>query len=121
MFAGPGVAGATGRHDLLDRGLGALTGRDRHLDRVTGFQKPLAIVVVGAMLCTLFLTRYMMPILYSYFPAPLGVGGGAESGHLVEGTNYSRMFMHDFPEEEGAIPNSRALDNGAHGDGRHGH
>ena len=33
-------------------------------------QKPLAIVVVGAMLCTLFLTRYMMPILYSYFPAP---------------------------------------------------
>src|SRR5262249_41730475 len=38
-------------------------------------QKPLAIVVVGAMLCTLFLTRYMMPILYSYFPAPLGQGG----------------------------------------------
>ncbi len=35
-------------------------------------QKPLAIVVVGAMLCTLFLTRYMMPILYSYFPAPRG-------------------------------------------------
>ena len=33
-------------------------------------QKPLAIVVVGAMLVTLFLTRYMMPVLYSYFPAP---------------------------------------------------
>ncbi len=34
-------------------------------------QKPLAIVVVGGMLCTLFLTRYLMPVLYSYFPAPL--------------------------------------------------
>ncbi len=35
-------------------------------------QKPLAIVVVGAMLCTLFLTRYLMPVLYSFFPAPAG-------------------------------------------------
>ncbi|WP_422922995.1 efflux RND transporter permease subunit [Singulisphaera sp. PoT] len=33
-------------------------------------QKPLAIVVVGGMLCTLFLTRYLMPVLYSFFPAP---------------------------------------------------
>ena len=33
-------------------------------------QKPLAIVVVGAMLVTLFLTRYLMPVLYSFFPAP---------------------------------------------------
>jgi cobalt-zinc-cadmium resistance protein CzcA len=33
-------------------------------------QKPLAIVVVGAMLCTLFLTRYMMPVLYTFFPSP---------------------------------------------------
>jgi heavy metal efflux system protein len=62
-------------------------------------QKPLAIVVVGAMLCTLFLTRYMMPILYSYFPATRGTGGG-EDEHLVEGTNYSRFFMHHFPPEE---------------------
>ncbi|AGA31281.1 efflux RND transporter permease subunit [Singulisphaera acidiphila] len=35
-------------------------------------QKPLAIVVVGGMLCTLFLTRYLMPVLYSFFPAPRG-------------------------------------------------
>ncbi len=28
-------------------------------------QKPLAVVVVGAMFCTLFLTRYIMPVLYS--------------------------------------------------------
>jgi cobalt-zinc-cadmium resistance protein CzcA len=62
-------------------------------------QKPLAIVVVGAMLCTLFLTRYMMPILYSYFPAPRGAGG-EEGEHLVEGTNYSEHFLHHFPSGE---------------------
>jgi heavy metal efflux system protein len=83
-------------------------------------QKPLAIVVVGAMLCTLFLTRYMMPILYSYFPAPLGHGGGSED-HIVEGTNYSRFFMHHFSDEEGAIPNSRRHDHDAHGDGQQSH
>lgn len=63
-------------------------------------QKPLAIVVVGAMLCTLFLTRYMMPILYSYFPAPRGHHVGAASEHLVEGTNYSANFLEGFPDEE---------------------
>ena len=63
-------------------------------------QKPLAIVVVGAMLCTLFLTRYMMPVLYSYFPAPRGRSAGAASEHLVEGTNYSANFLKDFPREE---------------------
>jgi cobalt-zinc-cadmium resistance protein CzcA len=30
-------------------------------------QQPLAIVVVGGMISTLFLTRYMMPVLYSYY------------------------------------------------------
>jgi cobalt-zinc-cadmium resistance protein CzcA len=30
-------------------------------------QKPLAIVVVGGMLTTLFLTRYLMPVLYSFY------------------------------------------------------
>lgn len=30
-------------------------------------QRPLAIVVVGGMLTTLFLTRYLMPLLYSYY------------------------------------------------------
>ena len=62
-------------------------------------QKPLAIVVVGAMFCTLFLTRYMTPVLYSYFPAPRGHGAGGDD-HLVEGTNYSELFMHHFPPEE---------------------
>jgi len=30
-------------------------------------QRPLAIVVVGGMIATLFLTRYLMPILYSFY------------------------------------------------------
>jgi cobalt-zinc-cadmium resistance protein CzcA len=30
-------------------------------------QRPLAIVVVGGMLTTLFLTRYLMPVLYTYY------------------------------------------------------
>jgi cobalt-zinc-cadmium resistance protein CzcA len=30
-------------------------------------QKPLAIVVVGSMITTLFLTRYLMPLLYSFY------------------------------------------------------
>ena len=36
-------------------------------------QKPLAIVVVGGMLVTLFLTRYLMPVLYTFFPAPRNI------------------------------------------------
>jgi cobalt-zinc-cadmium resistance protein CzcA len=60
-------------------------------------QRPLAIVVVGAMLCTLFLTRYMMPILYSYFPLPLGYHGDHEVGEVVEGTNYSSRFLSCCP------------------------
>jgi heavy metal efflux system protein len=73
-------------------------------------QKPLGIVVVGAMLCTLFLTRYIMPVLSSYFPAPLGHGTAESFGTCVEGTNYSARYMHLFPEEEGARPNSRVPD-----------
>jgi cobalt-zinc-cadmium resistance protein CzcA len=30
-------------------------------------QRPLAIVVVGGMITTLLLTRYLMPVLYSYY------------------------------------------------------
>ena len=30
-------------------------------------QRPLAIVVVGGMVTTLFLTRYLMPVLYSLY------------------------------------------------------
>jgi cobalt-zinc-cadmium resistance protein CzcA len=40
-------------------------------------QKPLAIVVVGSMVTTLFLTRYLMPVLYSFYgdrEPPAGAG-----------------------------------------------
>jgi cobalt-zinc-cadmium resistance protein CzcA len=41
-------------------------------------QRPLAIVVVGGMVTTLFLTRYLMPVLYSFYghrEPPAGAGG----------------------------------------------
>jgi len=53
-------------------------------------QRPLAIVVVGGMLVTLFLTRYLMPVLYSFFPGPRGHDG---HGELVEGSHYADQFL----------------------------
>ncbi|HEV3166938.1 MAG TPA: efflux RND transporter permease subunit, partial [Isosphaeraceae bacterium] len=61
-------------------------------------QKPLAIVVVGAMLCTLFLTRYMMPVLYSFFPAK--AGSGERASELIQGSHYSDRFLRDDQDEE---------------------
>src|SRR5271157_1448120 len=55
-------------------------------------QKPLGIVVVGAMLCTLFLTRYLMPVLYSFFPAP--EGHGECKSELILGSHYTDRFLH---------------------------
>jgi cobalt-zinc-cadmium resistance protein CzcA len=43
-------------------------------------QRPLAIVVVGGMITTLFLTRYLMPVLYSFYghrEPPAEAGGMA--------------------------------------------
>jgi cobalt-zinc-cadmium resistance protein CzcA len=43
-------------------------------------QRPLAIVVVGGMLMTLLLNRYLMPVLYSFYghrEPPAGSGGMA--------------------------------------------
>jgi len=40
-------------------------------------QRPLAIVVVGGMVTTLLLTRYLMPLLYSFYghrEPPAGAG-----------------------------------------------
>jgi cobalt-zinc-cadmium resistance protein CzcA len=59
-------------------------------------QKPLAIVVVGAMLTTLFLTRYLMPVLYSFFPAP--AGHGERLGELVEGSHYANEYLAHLPK-----------------------
>jgi heavy metal efflux system protein len=55
-------------------------------------QKPLGIVVVGAMLCTLFLTRYLMPVLYCFFPAP--TGHGECKSELILGSHYTDRFLH---------------------------
>src|SRR4029077_9878639 len=55
-------------------------------------QKPLAIVVVGGMLVTLFLTRYLMPVLYSFFPAP--AGHGQCQTDLIMGSHYTDRFLH---------------------------
>jgi heavy metal efflux system protein len=40
-------------------------------------QKPLAIVVVGGMIMTLLLNRYLMPVLYSFYGhrEPRGAAG----------------------------------------------
>ncbi len=63
-------------------------------------QKPLGIVVVGAMLCTLFLTRYLMPVLYSFFPAP--AGHGECKSELILGSHYTDRFLH--PQQRRSQP-----------------
>ncbi len=55
-------------------------------------QKPLAIVVVGGMLVTLFLTRYLMPVLYSLFPAP--AGHDECQSDLILGSHYTDRFLN---------------------------
>jgi heavy metal efflux system protein len=39
----------------------------------------------------LFLTRYMMPVLYSFFPAPAGHDNSNQ--HLIAGSHYSDRFL----------------------------
>ncbi len=56
-------------------------------------QKPLAIVVVGGMLVTLFLTRYLMPVLYSFFPAPASHHHTHEVDVLIEGSHFSEEIL----------------------------
>ncbi|WZO99407.1 CusA/CzcA family heavy metal efflux RND transporter [Isosphaeraceae bacterium EP7] len=69
-------------------------------------QKPLAIVVVGGMLVTLGLTRYLMPVLYSFFPAPKGEGGNladlVAGSHFTDGILGIHRDVHaDSPADEG--------------------
>jgi cobalt-zinc-cadmium resistance protein CzcA len=44
-------------------------------------QRPLAIVVVGGMVTTLFLTRYLMPVLYSFYGHREPPAGARELAH----------------------------------------
>ena len=43
------------------------------------------------MLVTLFLTRYLMPVLYSFFPAP--AGHGECQSDLILGSHYTDRFL----------------------------
>ena len=56
-------------------------------------QKPLSIVVVGGMLVTLALTRYLMPVLYTFFPAPAGHGEQHED--LIAGSHYTDAILRE--------------------------
>ncbi len=75
-------------------------------------QKPLAIVVVGGMLVTLFLTRYLMPVLYSFFPAP--AGHAHCDSDLILGSHYTDRFLRP------SAATRHALEGHDHGHG-HGH
>src|SRR6516162_6443933 len=44
-------------------------------------QRPLAIVVVGGMILTLFLTRYLMPVLYSFYGHREPPAGSGDMAH----------------------------------------
>jgi cobalt-zinc-cadmium resistance protein CzcA len=44
-------------------------------------QRPLAIVVVGGMLTTLFLTRYLMPVIYSFYGHREPPAGSSSMAH----------------------------------------
>lgn len=44
-------------------------------------QKPLAIVVVGSMITTLLMTRYLMPVLYSFYGSREPVEGAGDMAH----------------------------------------
>ena len=46
-------------------------------------QRPLAIVVVGGMLTTLFLTRYLMPVLYSFYGHREPPAGASSLSHWI--------------------------------------
>jgi cobalt-zinc-cadmium resistance protein CzcA len=56
-------------------------------------QKPLAIVVVGGMLVTLFLTRYLMPVLYSFFPGEPVSHREPDGQALDEGVRYADEIL----------------------------
>jgi heavy metal efflux system protein len=79
-------------------------------------QRPLAIVVVGGMLVTLFLTRYLMPVLYSFFPAP--AGHGQCQTDLILGSHYTDRFLRPSAATQHALEEAEHEHDHGHG---HGH
>jgi cobalt-zinc-cadmium resistance protein CzcA len=73
-------------------------------------QKPLAIVVVGGMLVTLFLTRYLMPVLYSFLPAPEGSSECA--AELIEGSHYTDQYFETRKHKQPATEPPSGPDTG---------
>jgi cobalt-zinc-cadmium resistance protein CzcA len=61
-------------------------------------QRPLGIVVVGGMLVTLFLTRYLMPVLYTFFPGPMG--HSIANQELIAGSHYTDSILRADRERE---------------------
>ena len=61
-------------------------------------QKPLGIVVVSGMLVTLFLSRYLMPVLYTFFPAPMG--HGVANPELIAGSHYTDQILRQDREQQ---------------------
>jgi cobalt-zinc-cadmium resistance protein CzcA len=59
-------------------------------------QKPLGLVVVSGMLVTLFLSRYLMPVLYTFFPAP--VGNDIANPELIAGSHYTDSILRHARE-----------------------
>ena len=76
----------------LDGGPGPVPGRPRDLDRLAGPEAPGASSSSGRCSCTLFLTRYLMPVLYSFFPAT--AGHGECKSELILGSHYTDRFLH---------------------------
>ena len=77
------AAGPAGRHDLADRGPRALARPPWPTRSARRRRSRWRSSSSAACSCTLFLTRYLMPVLYSFFPAPAGHGavrGGPDRG-----------------------------------------
>ena len=82
-------------------------------------QRPLAIVVVGGMLVTLFLTRYLMPVLYSFFPAP--AGHAHCDSELILGSHYTDRFLRSSAATRHALEEAESHHGHDHGHGHGGH
>ena len=85
------AAGPAGGHDLADRRAGAVPGGHRRPRSARRRRSRWRSSWSAACSCTLFLTRYLMPVLYSFFPAP--AGHGQCQADLIMGSHYTDRFL----------------------------
>ena len=76
----------------LTAALGLLPGGHRDLDRLAGPEAAGASWSSARCSARSFLTRYLMPVLYSFFPAP--AGHGECKADLILGSHYTDRFLH---------------------------